>query len=223
VTGFLLDSMVLWCRYSVDVSSSLVVLGREDWVKSHILADVSFDAEARRSWFAGDHATAFTISLCSVNNPISLDLNHFAFPCPNLRAEDRISDRSCFVGDADLTGVEEAGMFKFFPSSVFRRRPATDLTFSTKSSSSFVGCLFFLEAGLGERVMAVDSSEFRRDFRLVTGSSLRLEGPAAGVSSESDWTSGREVGGLMRRVGNGLEGLATADGMLDGQWCGRKR
>ena len=27
----------------------------------------------------------------------------------------------------------------------------------------------------------------------------------------------------MRRVGNGLEGLATADGMLDGQWCGRKR
>ena len=164
-----------------------------------------------------------TISLCSVNTPISLDLNHFGFPCPNLRAEDKISDRSCFVGLVDLTGVEEAGITKFFPSSVFLRRPATDLTFSTKSSSSFVGCLFFLEAGLGDRVIAVDSSEFLRDFLFVVGSSFRLDGPAAGVSSESDGRSGKEVGGLMRRVGNGLDGLATADGMLVGQRCGRKR
>lgn len=129
---------------------------------------------------------AFTTSLCSVNTPISLDLNHFGFPFPNFKAEDRISDRSCLVGDVDLTGVEEAGITRFFPSSVFLRRPATDFTFSTKSSSSFVGCLFFLEAGLGERVIAVDSSEFRRDFLFVVGSSFRLDGPAAGVSSESD-------------------------------------
>lgn len=119
--------------------------------------------------------------------------------------------------------MDEAGITKFFPSSVFLRRPATDLTFSTKSSSSFVVCLFFLEAGLGDRVIAVDSSEFLRDFRLVVGSSLRFEGPAAGVSSESDSGSGKEVGGLMRRVGNGLDGLATAEGMLEGQRCGRKR
>jgi hypothetical protein len=55
----------------------------------------------------------------------------------------------------------------------------------------------------------------------VVVSALRLDGPAAGVSS-SDW-SGREVGGLMRRVGNGFEGFPTAEGMLGGQRCGRMR
>lgn len=117
--------------------------------------------------------------------------------------------------------MEEAGITRFLPSSVFRRRPAVDLIFSTKSSSSFVNALFFLDAGLGERVMAVDSSELRRDFLFVLGSGFLFDGPAAGVSS-SDW-SGREVGGLMRRVGNGFDGLATADGMFCGQRCGRRR
>ena len=121
------------------------------------------------------------------------------------------------MGDADRTGVDEAGIAKFFPSSVFRLLPAIDFTFSTKSSPSFVNCLFFLLAGLGDRVIAVDSSEFLRDFRFVLGSTFLFDGPAVGTSSESEGRSGREVGGLMRRVGNGFEAFATADGIFVGQ------
>lgn len=86
-----------------------------------------------------------------------------------------------------------------------------------------MNCLFLREAGLGDRVTGVESSEFRRDFRFVLGSSFRLDGPAVGTSSESDCKSGKDVGGLMRRVGNGLEGFATADGFFVGHRWGRKR